>query len=211
MSTKRILIADDHSVIRKGVRLIVANEFMNVEFGEAVNAHEVLEKVHTEIWDVIILDINMPGRNGLDIMKQFKTERIHLPVLVFSMHREALIALRAFKLGAYGYIAKDSADTELVNALNTIFLGKKYITPAVAELLASQIENYDDRTPHELLSDREFQTFIKIASGKTVSEIAQELSLSVPTICTYRARIIEKTGLKNNAEIAAYAIRNNLT
>jgi DNA-binding NarL/FixJ family response regulator len=183
---------------------------MNAEFGEAVNAHEVLENVHTQPWDVVILDIDLPGRNGLDIMQQFKTEKLQVPVLVFSMHREELIALRAFKLGAYGYISKDSADTELVNALNAIFLGKKYITPTVAELLAAQLEKNENTTPHEMLSDREFQTFLKIASGKPVSEIAQELSLSVPTICTYRARIIEKTGLKNNAEIAAYAIRNQL-
>lgn len=210
MWTKKILIADDHSAIRKGVRMIVSNEFMNVDFGEAVNAQDVLEKVHNESWDVVILDIDMPGRNGLDIMKQFRTERLQVPVLAFSMHREELIALRAIKLGAYGYISKDSADTELVNALHSIFLGKKYITPTIAELLASQLDKNESKTPHELLSDREFQTFLKIALGKPVSEIAQELSLSVPTICTYRARIIEKTGLKNNAEIAAYAIRNHL-
>jgi two-component system, NarL family, invasion response regulator UvrY len=210
MLTKKILIADDHSAIRKGVKMIVSNEFMNADFGEAVNAQEVLEKVHSESWDVVILDIDMPGRNGLDIMKQFRAERLQVPVLAFSMHREELIALRAIKLGAYGYISKDSADSELVNALHTIFLGKKYITPTIAELLASQLDKNESKTPHELLSDREFQTFLKIALGKPVSKIAQELSLSVPTICTYRARIIEKTGLKNNAEIAAYAIRNHL-
>jgi two-component system, NarL family, invasion response regulator UvrY len=210
MPTKKILIADDHSAIRKGVRLILANEFMNAEFGEAVNAQEVLEKVHAQPWDVIILDIDMPGRNALDMMKQFKTEKLNIPVLVFSMYREELIALRAFKLGAYAYISKESADTELVNALNTIFLGKKYITPSIAELLAAQLQDNQNTTPHQSLSDRELQTFLRIASGKSVSQIAQELSLSVPTICTYRARIIEKTGLKNNAEMAAYATRNHL-
>ena len=210
MPCKKILIADDHSAIRKGLRLILSSEFSNVVFGEATDSSEVLSKVKSESWDAVILDIDMPGRNGLDLMKQLKTEKLSAPILVFSIHREELIALRAFKLGAYGYVSKDSADTELVNALNHILTGRKYITPAIAGLMASQLEQPDNKAPHDLLSEREFQTFIKIALGKTIAEIAVELSLSVPTIGTYRARIIEKTGLKNNAEIAAYAIRNHL-
>ena len=210
MPTKRVLIADDHSVIRKGIKLILTSEFSNMEFDEATDASEVFAKVGAEKWDAIILDINMPGRNGLDVMKQLKSEKCSTPILVFSMHREELIAVRAFKLGASGYVSKDSADTELVKALHSIFSGRKYITSTVAELMASQLGTPESKAPHELLSEREYQTFILIALGKTMAEIANELSLSIPTIGTYRTRIIEKTGLKNNAEIAGYAIRNHL-
>jgi DNA-binding NarL/FixJ family response regulator len=210
METKRILIADDHSAIRSGVKHILVNEFSNIEFGYATNAGEVLQLVNEENWDVIILDIDLPGRNGLDILKQLKDESFNIPVLVFSLHREEQIAVRALKAGAYGYLAKDAADTELVKAINTILAGKKYISTLVSEQLISQLENPGNRHPHELLSDREYQTMLFIASGKTVTQIAEELSLSHPTISTYRARILQKMGMKNNAEITNYAIRQNL-
>jgi len=210
MDTKRILIADDHSAVRNGIKHILVNEFSNIDFGYATHAGEVLQIVKEQAWDVIILDIDMPGRNGLDILKQLKDEEINIPVLVFSFHKEEQIAIRALKSGAYGYLAKDAADTELVKAVNIILTGKKYISPQVSEQLISQLENPGNKFPHELLSDREYQTLLLIASGKTVTQIAEELSLSHPTISTYRARILQKMLLKNNAEITNYAIRHNL-
>jgi two-component system, NarL family, invasion response regulator UvrY len=210
MEPKKILIADDHSAIRSGLKHILVNEFSNIEFGYATNSGEVFQIVKEQSWDVIILDIDMPGRNGLDILKQLKDEHINIPVLVFSFHREEQIAIRAFKSGAFGYLAKDAADTELVKAINTILSGKKYISPQVSEQLISQLENPGNKFPHELLSDREYQTLLLIASGKTVTEIAEDLSLSHPTISTYRARILQKMNMKNNAEITNYAIRHNL-
>ena len=208
--TKKILIADDHSAIRNGVKLILSNEFSNIEFGEAINAKEVFKKVKEKKWDILILDMDMPGRSGLEVLKQLKDEKEDIRVLMFSMHPEEQVALRALKSGAFGYLSKDTADTELVIAVHQIMDGKKYITPAVAEMLASQLENPDNKAPHEFLSDREYQTLLLIASGKTISEIAEELSLSVPTVSTYRARILEKTGMKTSAELTRYAIRNNL-
>lgn len=210
MEPKRILIADDHSAIRNGLKHILVNEFSNIEFGYATHSGEVFQIVKEQPWDVIILDIDMPGRNGLDILKQLKDEQINIPVLVFSFHREEQIAIRALKSGAFGYLAKDAADTELVKAINTILAGKKYISSLVSEQLLSQLGNPGNKFPHELLSDREYQTLLFIASGKTVTEIAEELSLSHPTISTYRARILQKMNMKNNAELAKYAIRHNL-
>ncbi len=207
---KKILIADDHSAIRNGVKLILSNEFSEVEFGEAVNAAEVFKEVKGKKWDIIILDMDMPGRNGLEVIKQLKEDKANIPVLMFSMHPEGQIAVRALKAGAAGYLSKDTADTELVKAIHLILSGRKYITPLLAEQLAEQLENPQDKAPHEFLSDREYQTMLLIAKGKTVSQIAEELSLSVATISTYRARILEKTGMKTSAELTSYAIRNNL-
>jgi two-component system, NarL family, invasion response regulator UvrY len=210
MAGKKILIADDHAAIRIGIRHILKNEYPEMEFGEATNATDVSEKVREQAWDIIILDINMPGRNGLDILKQLKDEKFNIPVLVFSMHREDQIAIRALKAGAAGYLTKDSADTELVKAVKQLLSGKKYITASVAELLITQLENPNGKAPHELLSNREYQTFILLATGKSVSEIATSLSLGVPTISTYRARILEKMHLRTNADLIQYAIQNNL-
>ena len=210
MDNKRILIADDHSAVRSGVKHILLSEFSNIEYGYATNAGEVFQLIKDENWHVIILDIDLPGRSGLDILKQLKDESIDIPVLVFSFHREEQIAVRALKSGAYGYLAKDAADTELVKAINTILSGKKYISPLVSEQLISHLENPQNKPVHELLSDREYQTLLFIASGKTITQIADELSLSHPTISTYRARILQKMGMKTNAEITSYAIRQNL-
>ncbi len=209
MMTK-ILIADDHEAIRKGVRLMLQAEFPGAEFGEAANAAEVFKLVREQKWDVLIMDMDMPGRNGLDALKQLKDDNLAVRTLIFSMHPEGQVAVRALKAGAYGYLAKDAADGELCKAIHTILAGKKYITPSVAELMAAQLENPTNKAPHELLSDREYQTLLLFASGKTVSQIAGELALSVPTISTYRARILEKMGMRNNAELTAYALRNNL-
>lgn len=207
---KHILICDDHPAIRRGIRQILESEFSGSEISEASSAAEVFKKIAEKKWDILIQDVDMPGRNGLDVLKQLKDEGIKIPVLVFSMHPEELIAIRAIKLGASGYLSKDTAGEELVKAINHIMRGKKYITPSLAEQLASQMENPDNKAPHELLSEREYQTLLLIAKGKTISKIAEELSLGVPTISTYRSRILEKTGMKTSAELATYAIRNNL-
>lgn len=206
----KIIIADDHPAIRKGVRLILQAEYPGAEFGEASNAAEVFKLLREKKWDVLIMDMDMPGRNGLDALKQIKEDKIDIRTLIFSMHPEGQIAVRALKAGAHGYLGKDAPDGELARAVQTLLAGKKYITPEVAEQMASQLENPNDKAPHELLSDREYQTLLLFASGKTVSQIAEELSLSIPTISTYRARILEKMGMKNNAELTSYAIRNKL-
>jgi len=207
---KRILIADDHSAIRIGVKQICTSEFPAVQFGEAVNYSEVFQKLKENEWDILILDIDLPGRNGLDILKQIKTEKLKVPVLMFSFHSEEQIALRALKIGAAGYLSKDAADMELVKAINQILGGRKYVSQSLSEKLLDLLDGNPNKEPHELLSDREYQTLLLIASGKTVSEIAEILCLSTPTVSTYRARILEKMRLKNNAELTTYAINQKL-
>jgi two-component system invasion response regulator UvrY len=208
---RKILIADDHSAIRIGVKQICTGEIPAVLFGEAINYAEVFQKLKENEWDILILDIDLPGRNGLDILKQIKAEKLKVPVLMFSFHSEEQIALRAMKLGAAGYLSKDAADLELVKAINQIMQGKKYISQSLSEKLLSLLDdNANNKEPHELLSDREYQTLLLIASGKTVSDIAGILCLSTPTISTYRARILEKMKLKNNAELTTYAITQKL-
>jgi two-component system invasion response regulator UvrY len=207
---KKILIADDHSAIRVGVKQICKGEFPLVQFGEAVNYTEVFQKLKESDWDILILDIDLPGRSGLDILKQIKAEKIKVPVLMFSFHIEDQIALRALKIGASGYLSKEVADTELVKAIGKIMDGKKYISPSLSEKLLDILDDNSNKEPHELLSDREYQTLLLIASGKTVSEIAGMLYLSKPTISTYRARILEKMKMKNNAELTTYAIIQKL-
>ena len=207
---KKILIVDDHHIVRKGLKHTLTDEFGEVEFGEAVNGIEALQKIREKKWDIIILDINMPGRNGLEVLRQVKDEKICASILVLSMHPEEQVAIRALKLGASGYLAKDSADTELISAIRQIGSGKKYITPSLAQQLAAHIENPLDKAPHELLSDREYATLLFFAKGKTVSQIARELSLAATTISSFRVRILHKMRMKTNAELVNYAIRNNL-
>jgi len=207
---KKILIADDHSAIRIGVKQICIGEFPSLLFGEAVNYAEVFKKLKEEEWDILILDIDLPGRSGLDILKQIKAEKLKVPVLMFSFHSEEQIALRALKIGAAGYLSKDTADMELIKAINQVMEGKKYISQSLSEKLLSLLDGNANKEPHELLSDREYQTLTLIASGKTVSEIAEILCLSTPTISTYRARILEKMKLKNNAELTTYVITQKL-
>jgi two-component system invasion response regulator UvrY len=207
---KKILIADDHSAIRLGVKQICTSEFPALQFGEAVNYAEIFQKLKENDWDILILDIDMPGRNGLDILKQIKAEKIKVPVLMFSFHSEEQIALRALKIGASGYLSKEAADMELVKAINRIMEGKKYVSAALSEKFLEMLDDNSTKEPHELLSDREYQTLLLIASGKTVSEIADMLFLSTPTVSTYRARILEKMKLKNNAELTTYAISQKL-
>ncbi|HYC86468.1 MAG TPA: response regulator transcription factor [Chryseosolibacter sp.] len=210
MKSKRILIADDHAAIRAGVRHILKAEFPDMVFGEATHAGEVLAQINAQKWDALILDINMPGRNGIDILRELKDQERDIPVLVFSMHQEDQIGVRSLKAGAAGFLTKAAADTELVKAIRLLLSGKKYVTPTMAELLITQLSNPDDIPLHELLSNREYETFLLLAAGKSVSQIASTLSLGVPTISTYRARILEKMQLKSNAELTQYAISNKL-
>jgi len=208
--TTKILVADDHTAIRVGVKHICTAEFQSLYFGEAVNYAEVFKKLKETDWDILILDIDLPGRNGLDILQQIKAEKLKVPVLMFSFHMEDQIALRALKLGAAGYLSKDAADKELIKAINQIINGRKYVSELLSEKLLSLYEKDSEKEPHELLSTREYQTMLLIASGKTVSEIAEILSLSTPTISTYRARILGKMKMKNNSELTTYVISRKL-
>lgn len=205
-----ILIADDHAIVRKGISQLIREEFAFAEITEATNSHEVIEKIKGKIWDIILLDISMPGRNGVDILKQLRADGIKTPILMLSMHPEEQYAIRVLKAGASGYLSKESATEELISAINKVLSGKKYITFSIAEKLLETSINPTKGTIHETLSDREMQVLEFIAKGKSVSEIAFEISLSVNTISTYRTRILEKLKLSNNAEIMRYAIDNNL-
>ena len=208
---KRILLIDDHEVVRSGVKRIFDKQpGGEVVFGEASTAHGALDLVREREWDVAVLDLSLGGRDGLELLKELKKIRPHLPVLILSMHAEELFARRAFKAGASGYVTKDMPRSELIGAINKVIWGGTYVSPALAEELVVDLRKGTDRPLHELLSDREFEVTRLIASGKTVSEIAQILSLSVGTISTYRMRILEKMKMKTNAELTRYAIQNGL-
>jgi DNA-binding NarL/FixJ family response regulator len=206
----KILLADDHAVVRQGLKLILADHFKKAVFGQARNATEALFRIAKEHWDVLVLDITMPGRSGLEILQDVKRLRPKLPVLVLSMHPEDQFAVRMLKAGAGGYMTKESADEELVGAIKKVVDGGRYISPSLAERMASYLSVDVQKAPHERLSDREFQVLRMIASGKTVSQIGRELSLSVKTISTYRARLLEKMDMKNSAELTHYAVQHNL-
>ena len=206
----KVLIVDDHALLRSGVIKILEEHYNDIKFGEASCASETFEIIIKQKWDIIILDINMPGRNGLEVIKELKRMNHNLPILILSMYHEDEFALRVFKDGADGYLMKDSVPEKLVNAIDQILDGKKYISPEAAELLTRDFENVSKKNPIESLSDREFEVMSLIASGKTVSQIAEELSLSVKTISTYRTHILEKLKLKNNAEIMRYVIDNKV-
>jgi DNA-binding NarL/FixJ family response regulator len=210
MAKKKILIADDHSAIRSGVRNILSEDFPDIEFGEAKDAAEAIQKLQASVWDVLILDIDLPGRGGLDVLKYIKEEQIKTPVLVFSFHREEQIAMRALRSGASGYLSKDVADVELKTAIRQLLQGQKYVSRFVSEQLVHHLQKPKEGPPHELLSGREYQTLLLIAKGRTVSQIAEELHLSVSTVNTYRARILEKMGAGTNAELTSYVFRQNL-
>ena len=208
---KRVLIVDDHEVVRNGLKKILEEQPGEIEFGEAGTASEAITFVREQAWDIVILDISLGGgRNGLETLKELKQMRPRLHVLILTMHSEEQYARRSFRSGAAGYITKDSPRAELVRAVNKVMEGGKYVSPALAEKLVAYIQKDTDQPPHEILSDREFQVMRLIASGKTVSEIAELLSLSDKTISTYRARILEKMEMKTNAELTHYAIRNEL-
>jgi two-component system invasion response regulator UvrY len=208
---RRILVADDHAVVRNGVKKLFEDQPEETTFGEAATAEEVLTLVREENWDLAVLDISLGGgRNGLDALKKIREIRPRLRVLILTMHAEEQYASRAFKAGAAGYITKDSSRAELLEAINKVIEGGKYVSPALAEKLIGDLQRGSDRPPHEALSDREFEVLRLIASGKTVREIADLLSLSDKTISTYRARLLEKMEMKSNAELTHYAIRNKL-
>jgi two-component system, NarL family, invasion response regulator UvrY len=206
----RVLIADDHAVFRRGLKETLAEAFSAVVFGEAKTAQEALDHVRRQNWDVVILDISMPGKSGLDILDELKRLRPKLPILLLSMHPEQQFARRALKAGAAGYLTKDGVPEELKEAIKKIVGGGRYVSATLAEKLAVDLREGSDLPLHELLSDREFQVLRMIASGKTVKERAEELSLSVKTISTYRARVLEKTGMKTNAELIRYALQAQL-
>jgi two-component system invasion response regulator UvrY len=205
----KILIADDHPVVRRGLKQIVAEIPGMAVADEATNGWEALSKVQAGDYDVVLLDITMPGKNGIEVLTQLKSEKPGLPILVLSMHPEKQFAVRALRAGASGYLTKESAPDELVTAIQKVSSGGKYISPSLAEELASVIQQ-SEKLPHENLSNREYQVMCLLASGKTATEIAKEMSLSVKTISTYRSRILEKMGMKNNAELIHYAVENHL-
>jgi DNA-binding NarL/FixJ family response regulator len=206
----KILIADDHAVVRRGLKQILAEAFKRSTFGEAANSQEVLDRVWKEPWDIVILDLTMPGRSGLEVLKEIKRARPKLPVLILSMHPEDQFAIRLLKAGASGYMTKESAAEELVGAVNKAMSGARYVSVALAEKLASLIVRDVQSAPHESLSDREFLILRMIASGKAVSAIARELSLSVKTVSTYRSRLLEKMNMSNNSELVHYAFQYQL-
>ena len=206
----RILIADDHTIVRKGLRQILLDEFITAEIVEVADAESLINKVMTAQWDVVVSDLSMPGRSGLDALRQIKLSHPDLPVLILSIHPEEQYALRALKSGASGYLSKDTAPDELVKAVQKVLLGKKYISQKIAEKLASSFSADAALNPHESLSNREFDVMKLLADGKSVSEIADMLSLSVTTLNTYRARIMAKMNLRSNADLTKYAIENRL-
>lgn len=205
-----ILIADDHAVVREGLKQILTELEDPVALTEASHGQEVLEKIHQSRFDIILLDISMPGMNGLEILKQIKNEKPEISVLILSMYPEEQYAVRALKAGASGYLTKESAPQELIQAIQRIASGRKYITPTLAEKLAYNFDKDYEKPLHEILSDREFQVMRLLAVGKTVKEIGEELFLSIKTVSTYRSRILEKMEFKNNAELIHYSIKNQL-
>jgi len=206
----KILIADDHPVVRKGLKDIIQETSDLIVSDEASNGQEVLEKVRKLDFDVVLLDIAMPGRSGLDILKELKSGKPEIPVLILSIHPEEQYAVRVLRAGASGYLTKDSAPDELITAILKVSRGKKYISASLAEKLAYDLEIGAEKPLHETLSDREYEVMCRIASGKTIKEIAEELYLSSKTISTYRARILEKMKMKSSAELTYYTIKHEL-
>ena len=206
----RILIADDHSIVRKGVRQILTEGFPDAEIDEVPDAESLIKKIIEQEWDVVLSDLSMPGRSGLDAIPQIKQINPKLPVLIMSIHPEDHYAIRVLKAGASGYLSKDLAPEELVGAIKRVISGKRYITEAVAEKLANIIDHDENKPPHQYLSDREFAVFKLLATGKSLTEIAETMILSVTTVSTYRSRILVKMGMKSNADMTLYAVEKNL-
>ena len=207
---KRILIADDHAIVRRGLRLLLLEEYPSAEIGEAGDAESLVSKIIQQEWDVVICDISMPGRSGLDALSQIKQISPKLPVLIMSMYPEDQYALRVLKAGAAGYLGKETIHDDIIKAIQTVQLGKKFITSTIAEKLAKAFEVDTTDQLHEKLSDREFDVFKMLASGKAVSEIANQFALSVTTVSTYRSRVLEKMSMKSNADLTRYALEKKL-
>jgi DNA-binding NarL/FixJ family response regulator len=206
----RIIIADDHAIVRKGLRQVLQEEFPSADIVETSDAETLLNLVIKEQWDVVISDISMPGRGGLEVLQQIRQHFPKLPVLMLSVHPEDQYAIRVIRAGASGYLSKESALGEVVTAVRKVLTGKKYITASLAEKLAESMSQDADKLPHEFLSDREFEVFKMLAAGKSVSDIGEQLSLSATTISTYRGRILAKMNLKTNADLTLYAVENKL-
>jgi two-component system invasion response regulator UvrY len=210
MKKIRILIADDHPIVREGYKKILMSQPDMDVTGEAGNGQEVLDLIQKKDFELILLDISMPGRSGLEILKELKSQKPHLPVMILSIYPEEQYAVRAFRDGASGYLTKASTPKELISAIRKVSQGGRYVTEALAEKLTYFLHGDVDKAPHEKLSDREYQVMLLIASGKTVTQAAEELCLSVKTISTYRRHILEKMQFSTNAEITMYAIQNKL-
>lgn len=206
----RVLIADDHAIVRQGLKQILAETDDMLVCAETGEPSEILPLLEHGGVNVVVLDLSMPGRGGMDVLKQIRADHSSLPVLILSMHPTEQYAVRVMRAGASGYLNKDAASAELVNAIRQISSGRKYVTPDVAEQLAQALLEGHAGAPHEALSDREYQVMLKIASGKTVGEIAEAMSLSVKTVSTYRARVLEKMSMSTNAELTRYVITNQL-
>lgn len=206
----RILVVDDHSVVRQGIKQIVADSPDIEIVGEAASGQEALDLVHARAFDVVILDIAMPGRGGLDVLRELKAEKPALKVVVLSMYPEEQYAIRSLRDGASAYLTKGSPPDELILAIRTVASGKRYITPSVADRLATYIEDSSQRPPHETLSDREMGVLVLIGSGKQVSDIAEELNLSTKTVSTYRSRILLKMNMETNAQLIRYSLQHGL-
>lgn len=202
---KKILIADDHAVVRKGIKQIILEGLFNVSVDEAVSGLEAEQMALKNSYDIIVLDISLPGKNGLDVLKQLVESKINSKILILSIYAEDQYGIRVIKAGASGFLNKDSAPDELVDAINTLLIGRKYLTHRIAEQMAAQI-SFGNKQPHEMLSDREFQVMQFLANGKTVNEIAIELILSTATINTYRARVLNKLNIRNHAELTRYVM-----
>jgi len=206
----RVLIADDHELVRRGVRGLLKDDFPGIVFGEALDAKQTLAAVEKKPWDLVLLDINMPGRNGLDVLQDLRRLYPELPVIILSAFPEKDYAMRAFKLGAAGYVSKESASGELLAAARKALAGGRYVTPALAEALAATVAGENPVAPHDLLSNRELQVLRLVALGKSLKAIAAELSLSEKTVGTYRTRISQKMNLSSNVELARYATLHKL-
>ncbi len=210
MKQIKILVVDDHSIVRQGLKQILADSQSLIVAGEASTGQEALQKIRSSNFDMVIMDISLPDRSGLDMLEQIKIIAPKLPVLILSMHAEEQYATRAFKSGASGYLTKESASEQLVIAINKVAQGGKYISPSLAEKLVFELVKDSEKALHESLSDRELQVLCLLASGKTLTDISQSLHVSVKTVSTYRTRILEKMGMHNNAELIRYALENKL-
>jgi two-component system, NarL family, invasion response regulator UvrY len=206
----KILIVDDHAVVRKGIRQILSEEKNISALGEASNSEELMSQLYENDWDIIILDITLPGKNGLDLLIEIKKRKPDIKVLILTMHTEEEIAIRALKTGASGFLNKDSVPGELISAVNKISTGGKFISSSLGEKLALLLDRDATTSPHETLSKREFEIMCLIASGNSLTDIAKELSISIKTVSTYRTRIMEKMNMKSNVELTHYAIKNKL-